>query len=338
MVIPRCRRAFTLVELLVVIAIIGVLVALLLPAVQAAREAARRTQCQNHLKQLGLSALNYESAQKALPSSGWGWHWMGDPDQGTGKNQPGGWIYSLLPYIEQSGITTVAKGLALPEKKVELTKLAATPLTMMNCPSRRSSTPFPYYRTDDWYSNMNKVPLAVRGDYAACMSGKINPADISQDGLSYPPTIAIGMGAFPWDRYEYGWDKDAKLYTVPRFDGVIHYRTPVSFPEVSDGLSQTYLFGEKMLEPDHYETGVPSHDDQSYWVGHDRDICMSSYLDPLPDTLGVDGTFRFGSAHPSVFQVVFCDGSVHAMSFDVVLDVHQSLGSRNGGETVNASF
>jgi len=97
------------VELLVVIAIIGVLVALLLPAVQAAREAARRSQCQNNLKQMGLSALNYEGSQKAFPSTGWGWHWMGDPDQGAGKNQTGGWIYSLLPYIEQSGIKTIAK-------------------------------------------------------------------------------------------------------------------------------------------------------------------------------------------------------------------------------------
>src|SRR5687768_4642654 len=101
-------HGFTLVELLVVIAIIGVLIALLLPAVQAAREASRRSQCQNHLKQLSLAGMNFEGANGALPSGGWGWHWMGDPDAGYDKNQPGSWVYSLLPYLEQSGVRTIA--------------------------------------------------------------------------------------------------------------------------------------------------------------------------------------------------------------------------------------
>lgn len=333
--IPRCRRAFTLVELLVVIAIIGVLVALLLPAVQAAREAARRSQRQNHLKQLGLSALNYESAQKALPTSGWAWNWMGDPDMGTGKDQPGGWIYSLLPYIEQASVKTIAKGMTGIEKRTALTKLAETPITLMNCPTRRQSIPYPYYTTGDSYRNIYTPKVSVRGDYAACMNGKLDPAVHKLDGLGYPVTVVVAK-TFAWDRNEYSQDDVTKLYTVVKFDGVIHYRTPVEFQEISDGLSQTYLIGEKFLEPDHYETGVPSYDDQSYWVGHDRDICLSAFLAPLPDTRGIDGTYRFGSAHAGVFQVVFCDGSVHAISFDVALDVHQSLGSRHDGGTIGA--
>ena len=95
------RSGFTLVELLVVIAIIGVLVALLLPAVQAAREAARRTQCSNHVKQMSLACLQHQSQLGFYPGGGWGPWWVGDADCGSGKMQPGGWIYRILPFIEE---------------------------------------------------------------------------------------------------------------------------------------------------------------------------------------------------------------------------------------------
>src|SRR5690242_693034 len=110
------RRGFTLVELLVVITIIGILMGLLLPAVNSAREAARNATCQNNIKQLGLAALNHEQAHKFYPTGGWGWQWVGDPDRGFGIKQPGGWIYNILPAMDQQNLHDLGMGQAAAAK------------------------------------------------------------------------------------------------------------------------------------------------------------------------------------------------------------------------------
>src|ERR1039457_6255536 len=98
------QSGFTLVELLVVITIIGILVAMLLPAVNSARESGRNAQCKNNLRQLGTACLAHEEAQGIFPAGGWGWSWVGDPDRGYGDQQPGGWIYNILPHTDQTAV------------------------------------------------------------------------------------------------------------------------------------------------------------------------------------------------------------------------------------------
>ncbi len=102
----RQRSAFTLVELLVVIAIIGILVALLLPAIQAAREAARRNTCTNQIKQIALGFITHQEANKTYPTGGWGWGWCGDPDRGFKRQQPAGGRLISCPTSRRKTFTT----------------------------------------------------------------------------------------------------------------------------------------------------------------------------------------------------------------------------------------
>ena len=98
------REGFTLVELLVVISIIAVLIGLLVPAVQTAQEFARQMECKNNLKQMGLGFQQHHQAHTVWPASGWGYGWMGDPNMGHSRRQPGGWMYNILPYTDNMNL------------------------------------------------------------------------------------------------------------------------------------------------------------------------------------------------------------------------------------------
>jgi len=149
------RRAFTLVELLVVIAIIGILVALLLPAIQAAREAARRTECQNHLKQIGLALQTYHDTQKAFP--------MGR-DRTNQKSVS--WSFRLLPQIEESAIYSAFD----KNEQVDATvneRAMRTPIEVYACPSRRAAAANRNFDNNDDPPTPEMVGVASLGDYAA---------------------------------------------------------------------------------------------------------------------------------------------------------------------------
>jgi hypothetical protein len=168
-----------------VIAIIGILVALLLPAIQAAREAARRAQCKNNLRQIALACLNHENSHKVFPYGGWSFGWMGDPDQGIGKQQPGGWIYTTAPYLEEQAVYNLGKGLSFQAKKAELAKQMEQVIPVFNCPSRRSGYNQPARSSngrycesghDDALKNANIPATLAKTDYAincgpSCLKG-----------------------------------------------------------------------------------------------------------------------------------------------------------------------
>lgn len=132
-------KAFTLVELLVVIGIIAILVALLLPAVQAARESARQSQCKNNVKQLALGCLQHEEAVGHFPTGGWGGGWVGDTDRGFGQKQPGGWMYNILPFIEQKVLHALPSDgdpdAITPQQRKGATNMILSAPPVITCPS-----------------------------------------------------------------------------------------------------------------------------------------------------------------------------------------------------------
>jgi len=323
--VVKQKRAFTLIELLVVMAIIGLLIAILLHAVQAAREAARRASCQNHLRQLGVAAHNHVEQNGFFPSGGWCSGWMGDSDMRPGMSQPGNWMFSLLPFLEQSELYKLAggdPGWPVPAaKQARMLQVQQTPVDVFYCPSRRDTKPIPWSGqfTINWPSPAIRTPIA-RNDYAGNLGS-----------LQADPGWPVQSVTYDNHMQNTGWP------TPSQFNGIIFPRSQIRPADIIDGLSGTYLFGEKYLPIPEYHTGLGPGDDEGVFTGYNADNARSSHpnFPPRRDAEKSGSYWSWGSPHPGGFNMLFCDGSARAVSFTITPDVHSALGSRNGAEQID---
>jgi prepilin-type N-terminal cleavage/methylation domain-containing protein len=313
------RHGFTLVEVLVVIVIIGILIALLLPAVQVAREAGRKAQCKNNLKQLGLAMEIHVSVYQRYPSNGWGHLWIGVPDRATDRQQPGGWIYNILPHLEQEQLRNLGLGMEPAGQWQELSRLTQIPLPLLTCPTRgvgAASPADPQWipRNAEWVTRVAKSDYAVNG-------GDFFAEDSVWEG---PLTLAEG------DSGQYPWSNPAKL------TGVCYQRSEVQPAMITDGLSQTYLIGEKYVCRPCYHTYGDEGYNETMYHGSSIDLTRWVLQPPRQDADELD-YYRFGSAHAAGCDFVFCDNSVRTISYQIDAEVHRRLGNRADGLPIDAS-
>jgi prepilin-type N-terminal cleavage/methylation domain-containing protein len=291
--------AFTLVELLVVIAIIGVLVALILPAVQAAREAARRTQCKNNLRQLAIAVHTHHDARGAYP---------------TGRDDEGklsvSWAFHLLPYLEQNAIhSAFRKGVEVDHD--DNATAMRTPVAGFFCPSRRAPIADRDFDNDD--APTLKPGVAAGGDYAANVGDEM--------------------------------DNDGAETFDAENAGPIYTRSKINARQVTDGLSNTFVIGEKfvteLIEADeeipspgteHAERG-----DSAIFAGDSRETILRTADEGFPE--GVpddDDDERFGSEHGDLTHFAFLDGSVQAIQYDIDEDAYEFMGIIADGQEISA--
>ena len=376
---PKCffgQRGFTLVELLVVIAIIGILIALLLPAVQSAREAARRTQCKNQLKQIGLATQNFHDSYGYFPLGGTeSWpkfdrYFTGGKPNGP-LRQGLGWAYQLIPYIEEENAARVAAsvhGAANPTAAEEA--IADVAIELYFCPSRRGPT-------RGTANDGVDVPGYWLIDYAAATAAPTRPQSTAQLPSQDLPqnfddfltqTEGVLSRTDPLVRFLY-WGcsncsdslNSATNYQRATYRGIVQrcdwntfapdnvnnshfgFTRKISFAKIPDGSSKTLWVSEKRAEPSRYQQSS-GYDDRGWTDGWDPDIIRSTIWPVGPDQDRADRNsgdyeykYSFGSAHPGGINAVYADGSVHTIAFDIDRETFNLLGNREDGEVMDSS-
>ncbi|MDX1963641.1 MAG: DUF1559 domain-containing protein [Pirellulales bacterium] len=312
------KAGFTLVELLVVIAIIGILVALLLPAIQMARQAALRTQCRNNLRQDAIAVQNYLDSNKAFPHSGtkpW-------PVRGENKS----WAFLILPYLEETAAYKLVTGNQPYSRIVQgNTQLVKKTIPGYICPTRRPST----YRVDQQTILMDYCAVTP-GAFAANGNVTFNENDYWQGDIWAPSKATKHNGIF---NRKVG--KASNNYE----DFTELFNKPFKVKNVSDGLSKTLMISEKRMFVNTYDVGE-WYDDQGWADGWDPDVLRSTALPPEPD-LGSLGNrdnrtegFRIGSAHVQNFNAVLADTATVGISYEIDVKVFNRLGDRRDGQTI----
>lgn len=338
-------KAFTLVELLVVIAIIGVLIALLLPAVQAAREAARRSQCSNNLKQLALGMVNYETLKNHYPPGQY-------RPAGTKSKRGYGWAVWHLPYIEQQQVfDRIDFTVDLSQAPNSLPDLSGPTNTIINsylCPStgRRQ-----FYRgTDDRIANIDASSLTSSFNGVACMDymGNVGPdGDVPHpdSGVAYGYTTESFFELFRGVllKLESGFHNPDCAYPDRECRADV-----VETRELIDGLTHTILIFESTgkgceeeLRPLGQENKLDTDEPSGAWASSSNLSGIKIW--PGSPALGTTSAINppskihfaleeFFSDHPGGVQVAMCDGSVHFLREDTHSDVYFALLSRDGEE------
>ena len=323
----QVRSGFTLIELLVVIGVIAVLIALLLPAVQSAREAARRIQCRNNLKQIALAFHNHHDVHRHFPSGGWNWRWVADPDRGSGKQQPGGWIYQILPYVEQTALREKGKDGKPDEttatQRAEVAQVTTFAIPTFNCPTRRSGT-------NPWRPGGLSGVLPGGGQaYNADMVTEVSKTDYAANAGDQ----IILWGGGPDSLID--GSNGVGFRDMTGSTGITHEGSEIKVRDITDGTSFTYLVGEKNMNSAVYETSLTIGDNQCMLSGDDRDTNRWTDQPARPDTRGSFHTEVFGSAHKGAWHVALCDGSVRGISYSIDMQIHRHLGNRRDGEVIN---
>lgn len=288
------RRGFTLVELLVVIAIVAVLMGLLLPAVQMAREAARRTQCQNNLRQLGIGLLNYESARQHFPP---GWVVRESVTTLAALEEPGyAWSHAILPSLEQGNLYDRFNQ-NLPVNDISHYPLLKNYLSLFVCAS-------------DAGENI-AVPAVI----------------LAPSALIHDPVEPIPLPEIAKSNYVGNFGTMEMVPGVIKSDGMFFRNSKIRVAQVTDGTSNTLFVGERTSEIAlSFWSGVMNE------VSEPIARVLGS-VDHLPNSPG-NHFDDFSSQHPQGANFVLVDGSTRFFSEDMSIDIFQAMATRKGKEVV----